>query len=265
MLKKWLIAVDLDGTLFHTDRQISTRTLNAMNRVVEHGHSMVIVTGRSFHSALPRLLSIPDDTRLVCSNGAYEYDRGKKEMVWANYVPSLLAVAIRRKVLEQLPTASFGWESLNGLSYESKFTDEAGGAHTLEQGGFHEALSETDVLKIFVRSPEQRGIDLARTLKEILGRDLEISTSGVPFVEITAKGINKGTALARVASDLGIKPDYTMAFGDNHNDAPMLRWVGESVAMENAIPEIRAMTKHTTLSNANDGVAHFLESKFASD
>jgi len=260
--EKWLIAVDLDGTLFHTDRQISNRTMSAMHMVVERGHSVVIVTGRSSYSSTPKLLSIPDGIRMICSNGAYEYDREKKKILWANCLPGPKSVRIREKVLDKLPSASFGWESPSGLCYEPQFIKEAGGSHTLEQGGIHNSLSQSDVIKIFVRTPEQKGGELANSVQALLGNEAEVSSSGAPFAEITAAGINKGNALAKVAKDLGFKPDRTLAFGDNYNDVSMLRWAGESVAMGNAIPELQAIASTMTFSNAEDGVAQFLENKF---
>ena len=262
MQNNWLIAVDLDGTLFHTDHQISARTLSAMHMVVERGHSLVVITGRSLHSSVPRLLSIPSDTRIICSNGAYQYNRENQKIEWSNSLSASSAVLVRQRIIDQLPTASFGWESENGLSYEQKFMEEAGGAHTLEQGGLNQIPEHADVLKLFVRTPEKRGGDLAEFLQEILGGDVEVSSSGVPFVEITAAGTNKGSALARIASDLGFSAERTMAFGDNLNDMSMLLWAGESVAMGNAVPELQAIASARALSNAEDGVAHYLESRF---
>ena len=260
--EKWLIAVDLDGTLFHTDHQISSRTLNIMHRVKENGHSMVILTGRSSHSSMPRLRSIPEDIRLICSNGAYEYDRKQQSIVWSHCLSAAMATSIKHRILDALPAASFGWESSLGLSYDAKFISEAGGAHTLEQGGKKETLGQCDVLKLFVRAPGKKSGELNTMLSRLLYGDAEVSSSGVPFVEITAVGINKGNALSRVACDLGFKSDHTIAFGDNLNDISMLCWAGESVAMGNAINEVKALTSCHTLSNSEDGVAHFLESKF---
>lgn len=262
MLEKWLIAVDLDGTLFHTDHQISARTMNTVHSVVELGHSMVILTGRSSYSSVWRLLSIPAATRLMCSNGAYEYDREKQDVVWANTLPASHSVEIRRRILDHLPAASFGWEVASGLSYENKFIDEAGGSDTLEQGGRHEPMGEFDVFKLFVRTPEQRSGVLARSIQEYFGSEIEVSSSGAPFVEITAAGTNKGAALAKVASELGFASDRTIAFGDNLNDVSMLQWAGESVAMGNAIPEIRSIANAHAHSNAEDGVAQYLDNKF---
>ncbi len=261
MQEKWLIAVDLDGTLFNTDHQISPRTLDTLAMLTERGHSVVIVTGRSSHSALPKLLSIPAGALLVCSNGAYEYDLAKQEIVWANYLAASTAVAIKQRIIDQIPSASFGWESKKGLNYEPKFIHEAGGAHTLEQGGCHDHSIQNDVLKIFARTPDRKGDELAKHLLPILNNEFEVSTSGAPFVEITAAGVNKGNALAKVASNLGFKSDRTIAFGDNHNDLSMLRWAGESVAMGNAVIEVQAVANSMTSTNSEDGVAHFLENK----
>ena len=260
MQEKWLIAVDLDGTLFHSDHQISSRTLNAMHAVKEYGHSMVIVTGRSSHSAIPKLRLIPDGIRMICSNGAYEYDRVRQSIVWAHYLSAAIAADIQHRILDVLPEASFGWESAHGLHYEPTFITEAGGAHTLEQGGKQDAPAQCDVLKMFVRTPEQTGGELAAKLSQLFEGEAEVSSSGAPFAEITATGINKGSALARVASDLGFESDHTIAFGDNLNDVPMLRWAGKSVAMGNAIHEVKALANCHTLSNSEDGVACFLES-----
>ena len=262
MQDKWLIAVDLDGTLFNTDHQISSRTLNTMHAMKEYGHCMVILTGRSSHSAIPRLLSIPEGVRLICSNGAYEYDREKRSIAWAHYIPATLATDIRQQILGLLPTASFGWESASGITYEPEFLAQAGGADTLEQGGKHEFLKNNDILKLFVRASGHKGGELAVELSGSLDGEVEISSSGAPFAEITALGINKGSALARIAADLGFKSDRTIAFGDNQNDVPMLQWAGESVAMGNAIEKVKTLTNAHTLANSEDGVAHFLESYF---
>ena len=262
MRENKLIAVDLDGTLFHTNHQISDRTLRTMYEVVKSNHTIVIVTGRSSHSAIPKLQSIPHGIRMICSNGAYEFDRESQTITRSNAIPASITIDLQNRILKQLPSASFGWESASGLGYESKFIEEAGGAHTLEQGGFHDPTASVDTLKIFVRTPEQKRAELARTLQRILGTTVEVSSSGAPFAEITAAGVNKGRALEQVAVDLGFTAEETMAFGDNQNDIPMLSWAGESVAMDNAIPELKAICNAATLSNSEDGVARYLEKKF---
>ena len=263
MQNKWLIAVDLDGTLFGTDHQVSSRTVDAIHAVTERGHAVVVVTGRSAHSAVSRLSAISLDVRVVCSNGAYEYDRHRKVKHWSQTIPVKTITTIRQRILEKLPNASFGWESAEGLSYDEQFVREAGGAHTLEQGGMSEEFGQSDVLKLYVRTPQLVRGDLQRILMPVLGEQAEVSTSGAPFVEITAPGVDKASGLARVAADLGFANNRTIAFGDNLNDLPMLRWAHEAVAMANALDEVKTIAHTHTLSNADDGVAVLLENRLS--
>jgi len=172
---------------------------------------------------------------------------------------------MRHRILKGLPAASFGWESKLGHCYEPKFITEAGGALTLEKNGASEnSASENsqhcDVLKLLVKTPELQGGELAVKLLEMLEGEFEVSSSGAPFAEITANGVNKGSALAKIASDMGIGPDRTIAFGDNQNDC--LCCAGDSVAMGDAIDEVKTLATIHTLSNSEGGVAAMLESKF---
>ena len=46
--------------------------------------------------------------------------------------------------------------------------------------------------------------------------------SGVPFLEVSAAGVTKESALAVIAEERGIEPAEVMAFGDSLNDRGML-------------------------------------------
>lgn len=261
MNKMKLIAVDLDGTLFGNNHEISPRTSSVLHEVASHGHGIVVVTGRSAHSAIPRLGSLPTNSRVVCANGAYEVDRSSGKILWSQPLLADSVIALRRRILNQLPDTSFGWETLNGLGFEDQFIEQAGGAHTLEQGGVRERLGECDVLKLYVRSRKWIRGDLQRQLVTVLGGEAEVSTSGAPFVELTAQGVDKASGLARVAKSMDLVASDTIAFGDNLNDLPMLNWAGESVAMGNAMDEVKAIATSVTSSNIDHGVAEMLEKK----
>ena len=100
---------------------------------------------------------------------------------------------------------------------------------------------------------------LARVRAALQALPVDIAASHWSNLEIIQPGVNKGTGLARLAAHYGIEREEVMAFGDHWNDAEMLEWAGESFAMENAIPEIRARAKHIAPSNAEDGVARTIE------
>ena len=58
---------------------------------------------------------------------------------------------------------------------------------------------------------------------------------------------------------LSIRPEETIAFGDQELDIPMLKKAGTAVAMENGIEEIRKLADFVTKSNNEAGVAFALD------
>jgi len=73
---------------------------------------------------------------------------------------------------------------------------------------------------------------------------------------------NKGTGLAQLIKNLGIKKEEVLAFGDGGNDLELLKNAGWPVAMENACEALKPLAKLTAKSNAEDGVADMLERIF---
>lgn len=71
--------------------------------------------------------------------------------------------------------------------------------------------------------------------------------------------MSKAWGLERLCARLDVARGEVLAFGDAPNDAEMLAWAGRGVAMGNAEPEAREAAHEVTLTNAQDGVAAYLE------
>ncbi len=81
----------------------------------------------------------------------------------------------------------------------------------------------------------------------------------VAFVSITADGVNKGTAIHRLAEELGTTAAQTMMIGDGHNDVQALETAGFPVAMGNADAAALAVADFVVASVVDDGVVEALE------
>ena len=76
-------------------------------------------------------------------------------------------------------------------------------------------------------------------------------------LEITAVEAQKGPVLKQYIESLGYTMDEVMVLGDSLNDYSMLSMdFGVTVAMENAMPEVKTVSKYITKSNEEFGVAY---------
>lgn len=85
-----------------------------------------------------------------------------------------------------------------------------------------------------------------------------VFSSGNHNFEIVNKHTSKGASLERLASNLSISLEETMAFGDNYNDLSMFERVKYSVAMGNADENIKSICKLVADTNYNNGVAKMI-------
>jgi len=255
-----LIAVDCDGTLFDTNGLPSGRTVDAVKRLVSAGHDIVAVTGRSRFTAVDRLKAVPGIEHIVCSNGAYAWDVRASTLSWETKLPIAQVIEIVSRLRSAFTDVAFNWEAHDGFGWETSFAELAGGIDQMELGGKAEPVGSQALYKLKVRRPNVSTGLLQSQLLSVLGNSLcEITTSGAPFLELSAISADKGTGLQKTATQLGFTAADTIAFGDNQNDLPMFQWAGTSVAMGNALPENKRLADAVTLSNAEHGVAYYLD------
>ena len=248
----------MDGTLLAPDHRLSRRTVAAIGAAREAGIEVLPVTGRGFRSAVGILEPARLDTA-VCSNGALIYDISNQVIAQTYPIGGDVVLSVIDEIKRQLPTAVFGWETATAISFDSGFHDEPPPWLTEPEP----IDGVTPIIKLFVTHPEVREAALQHTVAPMLPDGMQVSTSGAPFVEVTAAGVNKATTLAKVAAAKGIDRSEIMAFGDQMNDLAMLEWAGVGVAMGNARPEATAAADRVTATNAEDGVAQLIEELLA--
>ena len=86
-----------------------------------------------------------------------------------------------------------------------------------------------------------------------------IRFSGENWYRFADKTADKWRGVKALAAHFGIDLKKAAAFGDDYNDADMLRFCGVGVAVANAIDEAKAAADYVCDSNDNDGVAKWLE------
>ena len=120
------------------------------------------------------------------------------------------------------------------------------------------SIERDEVQKILCLCTPGSTASVERRLK---GRfpELAIATSSETLIEVMPTGTSKAQAVRTLCELWGIDPADAVAFGDNHNDVPMLEAVGRGYLMANAPAELLARAPLLAPGNDEDGVARVLE------
>lgn len=262
-----LIALDLDGTLLNSDKQLTQQNAQALACAAARGIEIVPTTGR-FFSGMPEIIrSLPYLHYAITINGAAVYDVRQDTDIARAEIPLPLAVEIMR-YLDTLPVIydcymnNWGWMTRAMQLRADAFAPDEHYLRMIRNlrtpvDDLKSYLLETgrDVQKIqlFLTDPALR-----LTLLRQLGGQFEglcVSSSVPNNIEINSTDANKGEALRKLAAHLGLDISQTMAIGDGLNDLSMLRAAGIGVAMENACPEAKQAADYVTGSCDESGVA----------
>lgn len=274
-----LIASDMDGTLLNNDHDIDKETVDAIRKAEEAGIIFAISTGREYESVKELLDRHNIKAQCVLSNGAeYRDENGDildviniKEEVAKKIIEILDKNEISARIFTDkgVFTTSTKERALQEVIFRTMSFNpslsEAEAREVAENLGFFTCLQYIEDLdKFFEDGVEVRKfvafhsdielIDkMKKTLCEIEG--LAISSSFRDNIEITDINAQKGIILEKVANKMEIPKEEVMILGDSFNDYSMFEIFEETVAMRNAIPEVKAIAKYITDSNDKLGVA----------
>jgi Cof subfamily protein (haloacid dehalogenase superfamily) len=264
-MNRWLIALDIDGTILHEDGSLSEAVISEVNRVSALGHEVMLATGRSVSMTLPVLARLGiTPAYIVCSNGAITLKRdvdaasGYSQAAIESFDPTEVLTTIR----SSLGDASYAVEDEEGVyRYVGTFPDSALGVNSIPVT--FEELSDHKATRVVVISPEHAIEDFLGIVEKMGLHRVTYNVGWTAWLDIAPDGVNKATALERVRGWLGIPRTQIMAVGDGRNDIDMLTWAAESgrgVAMGQAPEEVIAAANETTSSDLMDGVARVFES-----
>lgn len=240
---------------------VSPRTVAALRAASDAGVVVVAATGRSHRTALPLLEPIGVVSWAVCSNGATLYDLGAGAVDGHHAIGGAEVDELVDGLCTAIDGVAFAWEAADGFGWDGRFLARHPGADALPYNGPAPdgARPTGPLLKVLVSHPHLRDVPLVDHLAPMLPEGLVVSTSGAPFAEVTAAGVDKAFGLGQLAARLGIDRSEVVAFGDNNNDLAMLAWAGHGVAMGNALPEVAAVADEVTARHDEDGVALVIE------
>ncbi|WP_419703022.1 HAD family hydrolase [Promicromonospora sp. NFX87] len=252
------MALDVDGTLA-LDGKIPDVTVKAVQATLASGHHVVIATGRSLVGVAPIIKRLGlRRGHVICSNGAVTAWISKSRLVIQDVVRFDAGRALQR-ASEAVPYALLATEILGeGYQVSAKFPDGLlnGRQHVV---GLASDLWATPTTRAVVHAPH-----IAWLGHELGWSDVTVTLGSTiqpgDWLDLTAPGLSKASALEMVRRRLRVATQHTIAVGDGYNDLPMFEWAARAVAMGNAPAEVRAAAGEVCGSITEHGVVDVLRS-----
>ena len=264
-----LLAIDMDGTLVTSKKEITPRTEKVLRAAMQKGIEISIATGRYTTYLFDILRPLGITGPAVMGNGAAVMDENKV------YFHSLISEADLRQIsaLCQKERAAL-FVNVEGYTccLDNDYTMQAARHWAADR-------PDNDIMATlhFYQDPEKLLADVigktgklivlhfeekrARELIEIFKRqsNLGVVYSEFGHIDLANPGLTKLSGLKMVMELKGLKPEQVMAFGDGENDIEMIEYAGFGVAMGNACPGAKAAADYIAPGNDEDGVAKTIE------
>jgi Cof subfamily protein (haloacid dehalogenase superfamily) len=272
------LAVDLDGTALLPDTSMGERTVRCLKGLVARGIQVMICTGRAVESSQRYYNAIGATGPMVFFNGAEVADVPNVKVLSANLtgrdvidygLDLARSMDIHYQVFfppRKTPLQSAPWEAL--LIEKQRPESEMYRKHT----GIVPVVAD---LKAVLAEPEIKGCfkamficdpalhdEIRRKMVGRFGDSIYMARSFPTFLEVMNAGVSKGEGLKTAMKCRGLKMDELIAFGDEENDLPMFSVAGFSAAPSGAKEKVRQAADFVFGSNAEEGLAVFLEELF---
>ena len=271
------LALDLDGTTLLPDAVLGKRTLQCLRTLQGRGVQTIICTGRSVEGAERYRALIGAEGPMVFCNGAEVVDMPSGTILSATLAGLEVAdfgidLARRMGVHYQiyLPAGAYP----DAGRWEALITDRETPEGELYRRRTGVTPLVRDLKKIialpglagcvktmFITGPSLHD-EIRRTMQDRFGSRISIAKTTPTFLEIMSAGVSKGAGLTTAMRHRGLRAEAIIAAGDEENDIHLFKVAGFSAAPANAREQVQKAAGLIFGSNAEEGLAAFLEELF---
>lgn len=250
-----LILTDLDETLLHTDKTISTYTEEVLKQCQKKGILIGFCTSRGKPNINEYITQVNPDI-IICNGGAciyykdellhsatFTFDQTKK-IIQTAYKLCGEDCEITLDTIDKIY-----WNKLHDKS--TQYSDFA----IYDTFKDFEKFTEC-AMKICVQTENK---EIAKQIAESIASCDYLPFSDIPWYKFSSATATKEHSIKILSEKLNIKIEEIVAFGDDFNDIGMLKLCGTGVAMQNAIPQVKEIADVITKTNNDDGVAKYIE------
>jgi len=223
LVRRKTFAVDIDGTITENGGgRIHLGALGSLRHMRKLGHNVILVSGRS--SIEGYLLSVYGglNTVAVGENGGCITHGANDHVLLGDKAKCTKALQLIRSKLS--------------------------------------SVKEKPVFPRMTEVVLERTFDIENANKVVDENNLDVVLSDSQYaIHINSSGINKAAGFKHVMKMLGIDKSDVISIGDSATDVPLFELAGLSVAVGNALDDVKSKATMTVDAHAGDGVIEALE------
>lgn len=266
-----LLALDMDGTLLDSRKQVPPRTRAAIRGLAARGVAIAFCTGRNVTELSDYRAQLPFIRYGSLVSGALALDFETNQALAVTPLATDLACQVIQA--GRAEGAMVHMLCLNASVTEQRFIDRMDTYHmAIYHDMFDRLCTRADGVEDYVRSHEGQVLKVnlyhrdpqsrLRTRSRLEGLPLKLADAETTSLESTAEGVSKDRGLAALCQGLGISMGQVVAVGDADNDTDALRAAGYAVAMGNATPTIKGLADLVVADNDHDGIVQAINCLF---
>lgn len=266
MKEKFLIAVDLDGTLLKDFNTYDEKSFNLLKDLAKE-HIVVIATGRPLRSSIYFYNLLELKTPIINYNGALVQNPQDKSFPKHQF--HINKDKLTKFIHDNNDYIINAFCEIEDDIFLHKHTNDVFSYLHYEGGNLHigplEEILHSDPNGAIIFSHLGTEKILIDYIKKEFGPEIKLriwKIEDIVVSEFYNPQTSKAHALEKVANYYNISPEKIIAFGDGENDLEMLNFAHYGVAMENAHPNLIKEAKYLTKSVFDGGIYHFLVNFF---
>jgi hypothetical protein len=253
-----LVISDIDGTLLDENKRLTPGAPGAVQRLYDAGIRFTLASARPPRLARDLVNTLRVTEPFGCFNGALI--EGPNETV-LDKIP--MASTDAQTVADHIVKQGFDlWVWTDADWYVSNPMGPHVAHHEALMGSKAALLSthdmsQFDVLKLVGVSDDFDALAAAeKELDSLSGTSISATRSSPYYLDVTDAKANKGQVVLSLSRLLGIPTEEIATIGDMSTDALMFHQSGVSIAMGNALDDVKAQATYVTKTNEEDGFAY---------
>ena len=269
-----LLAIDIDGTLLNSRDELTPATREALVRAGKAGIHVVLATGRRYSRTLHLVEPLEIDVPLVTASGALVKDPiDHRTLYRAEFHPRVLREALAA-------VDHCGYDPVLCADTHTEGFDFYHGRSKVESAELTEYLDlnpdcgrlwpeliaspPPGVFTFFAMGTRPQMLELEHRLQQHVPGELYTHVLRSPryfgfMCEVAPLGVDKWSAIRRLAAGWEIPDAAICTVGDDVNDVPMIEAAGLGIAMGNAVPEVKAAADRIAPIHDEDGLVRVVE------